>query len=130
MTTNLPAHRQSQALTTQAALSPAIKRGIGDLLIAFPAGSPAVQSEDRLRLLQIYAEACREFDEGVAEEALKHLKFHNPRNPFAPTPQDVREACQKVVKAAMEVEYYAMVERETKEFLAKQEQDEANAARR
>lgn len=126
MTSNLPAPFQRQSLATTQPLSPAIKRGIGDLLIAFPSGSPAHQSEDRVRLLQIYAEACSEFDGAVAEEALQSLKFDNPRNPFAPTPQDVREACQKIVRKALQAEYEAIMLRE----YSPQGKDEAeNAAR-
>jgi hypothetical protein len=74
------------------ALPASIASGMKDLMIAFAA--PNRDDADTLRLLQIYAKAISQFDVAVAESALSHLQFHNPRNPFRPTPQDVFEACE------------------------------------
>lgn len=72
----------------------AIKSGLRDLMVAFPAGAQQ-DIADKGRLAQIYWEACAGNPSFVIEEALRHLKFHNPRNPFPPTPQDLFELCAK-----------------------------------
>lgn len=73
-----------------------IVSGIRDLMIAYPAGGSDASADDKKRLLQLYAKATEGFHEAVAAFALDWLMFHNPRNPFRPTPQDVREMCQQV----------------------------------
>jgi hypothetical protein len=67
--------------------------GIADLMIAYSAG-PAQPDEDRIRLVEIYAETVAEFDALVAEHSLKRLLRWNPRNPFRPTPHDAYAACK------------------------------------
>lgn len=59
--------------------------------------------EDRVRKLRLCAEACAGFDPAASAFALDWLKWNNPRNPFKPTPQDVREACTGVQKAMCNV---------------------------
>jgi hypothetical protein len=78
-------------------LPPAIANGIFDVLTAFAAG-PQQEDADKKRLVRIYAEAVESFEAAVAEHAIGWLKLHNPRNPFRPTPQDVYETCEKLVK--------------------------------
>jgi hypothetical protein len=46
--------------------------------------------------MQLYAEACYGFPLGVVEYVLRHIRLRNPRNPFAPTSQDVHELCASV----------------------------------
>jgi hypothetical protein len=81
----------------QIAAPTVIFAGIRDLMLAFASG-PSTSDGDMKHLLSIYAEAVFGFDPAVADCALKHLKFNNPRNPFRPTPQDVREVCQRVMR--------------------------------
>lgn len=69
-----------------------VASGIKDLLLAFPAGA-ATAPDDRVRQLQLYAEATALFEPLVAAHALKALRLANPRNPFPPTPQDVADRC-------------------------------------
>ncbi len=68
--------------------------GIRDVMLAFPAGA-VTTAEDKKRLAQIYAEATDGFSEAVAGFAVTWLRLHNPRNPFPPTPQDLRELCRE-----------------------------------
>lgn len=70
-----------------------VQRGITDLTIAFQAGVQRSDS-DRVRGLQLYAEAVSGFHPAIIEATLRWLLLNNPRNPFAPTTQDVHEACQ------------------------------------
>lgn len=77
-------------------VSRTIRTGIQDLLIAFPAASGGQAPQDRVRSLQIYASACADFEPFVAERALQKLLFHNPRNPFPPTAQDLFESCKEI----------------------------------
>jgi hypothetical protein len=87
------------------ALPPSVAGGIEDLMVAFAA--PTRDDEDTRRLLRIYVEAVSQFDVAIAESALRDLKFHNPRNPFRPTPQDVFEACEATAKKwSFAVEFY------------------------
>lgn len=74
-------------------LTPAVQRGITDLTIAFQAGVQRSDS-DRVRGLQLYAEAVSGFHPAIIEATLRWLLLNNPRNPFPPTTQDVHEACQ------------------------------------
>jgi hypothetical protein len=87
-------------IDSRVSLPKPIVTGVKDVLIAFPAGVVGA-AEDKVRLLQIYAEAVDGSHEAVAAFALRHLKFHNPRNPFPPTPQDVRELCEKVMRTSV-----------------------------
>lgn len=85
----------STAAVSMATIHPAIQSGIKKLLVAFPAGSPQ-QLEDRTLSARVYAEACEGFEECVVAYVLRRLPFHNPRNPFPPTAQDVYERCKNV----------------------------------
>ena len=78
-------------------LPASIKTGLQDLMVAFPAGAQQGVADKR-RLAQIYCEACGGHSRFIVEQSLKHLRFHNPRNPFAPTPQDVFELCNTMQK--------------------------------
>jgi hypothetical protein len=71
-----------------------IKSGISALIAAFATGR--LDDERRIELRDLYVEAIAGFDVAIAEAALRHLRFSNPRNPFHPSPQDVREACYDV----------------------------------
>jgi hypothetical protein len=56
-----------------------------------------------MQLMRIYAGACEGFEVGVVDYVLQSLVYNNPRNPFPPSAQDVRELCKKtsrVVTAA------------------------------
>jgi hypothetical protein len=83
------------AIVTKANVPAKVQAGIRDLTIAFPAGLQGMPDEDRIRSMQIYAEAVDGFELVIVEEALRELKFKNPRNPFPPTAQDVHELCNK-----------------------------------
>src|SRR5262249_20261307 len=74
-----------------------ISEGILDVMTAFAAKDEA--DTDKMRLMRVYVEAAEGFDESVVAATLRHLKFHNPRNPWRPTPQDVYERCKKTVGA-------------------------------
>lgn len=84
---------ESVAVVARHNLPANVQSGITDLLIGFTAGA-AQAPQDRVRALQIYAEAVEGFEIAVVDYALKRLRFHNPRNPFPPTPQDVFELCK------------------------------------
>ena len=103
--------REDEALQAHSAPSP-VERGIVDLLIAFHAGAQR-SDDDRVRGLQLYAEACADVPASVASFALRRLRFKNPRNPFPPTPQDVFEACDTVFSRWRErvVQHYVEGER-------------------
>lgn len=75
-----------------AAVPPAVRSGLADLMTAFATASQ--RDLDKPRLLRLYAEATRDFQADVVAAALQWLKLHNPRNPFHPTPQDLFEACE------------------------------------
>ena len=72
-----------------------IQNSIKDLIVAFASG-PVQSSADRVRQLRLYAAACDGFEMCIVSYVLQNLPFHNPRNPFLPTPQDVRELCDRV----------------------------------
>ena len=73
-----------------------IKNGIIDILTAFAGASQ--EDNDKQRLLRIYGEAVAGLDGHAAGYALQWLKLNNPRNPFRPTPQDVYECADRVMK--------------------------------
>src|SRR4029077_6460740 len=79
------------------ALPATIKAGLKDLMVAF--SGPTPEGDDRLTLVRIYADAASRFCPAIAEVAIERLRFHNPRNPFRPTPQDLFEHCEKTQKA-------------------------------
>ena len=83
-------------LTGRELLPKAVDNGLKDLMIGFAA--PAQVDDDKLRLVRLYHEAISDFDPAIAAAAIRRLKFHNPRNPFRPTAQDVFEACVKKEK--------------------------------
>lgn len=114
---NLPAISQTPA---------AIIRSIGDILLAY-GGAGNRAPEDRIRLLQMYAEVCAAFGESVALRALDDLKIDNPSNPFAPTLTDLRKACLAVQKADDMAGYYERVRRDR---LEREAQEAAHAAAR
>jgi hypothetical protein len=88
-------HRDGNHVATNlAALPPAVKGRISDLMVAFATASNG--GVEKRQLLRLYAEVADSFPEAIVVTALDWLKFHNPRNPFHPTPQDVHETCVKV----------------------------------
>src|SRR4051812_42129609 len=74
-----------------------IANGIFDLLTAFATGARQEDAE-KMRLLRIYGESIAGYDVAIALHALGWLLLHNPRNPYRPTPQDVHETCQNLIK--------------------------------
>jgi len=100
VSTKISTVAQPDASDTRAKIKRVIGEGIKDLQLAFPlvAQSP----EDRERSAKLYAVAVDGFPEAVAAFALRWLCFNNPRNTPTfvqpPTPQDVRECCQRVLK--------------------------------
>ena len=72
-----------------------ISKGVSDLLLAFPAGAPQAP-ENRTRLFEIYFEAMRDVHPWIVSQTISWLMFNNQRNPFPPTPQDVRETARKI----------------------------------
>ena len=87
--------RRDIRIFKKSAVPASIKDGILDLVVAFPAG-PKQEPADQARQLRLYAEACDGFEVCIVSYVLRNLPFHNPRNPFLPTPQDVRELCNRV----------------------------------
>lgn len=105
------------SLTSKAEILPAaipgdavpatVREGIKDLMIAFPAG-PQQEFADKRRLAHLFCEACAGYSMFIVEQVLRYLRFHNPRNPFPPTPQDAFELCKKFEGewTAVVVRYY------------------------
>lgn len=80
--------------------SAAIKKAITKLDLAYPAGvANLTHGEAELRC-EVYADAVSGFPSAVVVGAMKRLLLKNPRNPFAPTPQDVNELCEKLRREA------------------------------
>jgi len=98
-TSVLTASANAVATVTSKSVPLVIQNGIQDLLVGFQAGSSSQPADDRVRAMRIYARACSNFPDFIADLALKQLLFSNPRNPFAPTPQDVHELCESIVNA-------------------------------
>jgi hypothetical protein len=73
----------------------AVRSAINDITIAFSAGGQRSEHEMR-RSLELYEKAVIGFDRRLVAEVLNWLLLHNPRNPFAPTPQDLFEACNRL----------------------------------
>ena len=84
-------------VTGRELLPKAVDNGLKDLMIGFAA--PAQVDDDKVRLVRLYHEAISDFDPAIAAAAIRRLKFHNPRNPFRPSPQDLFECCNKVQNA-------------------------------
>ena len=72
-----------------------IAQGIRALMVAFTTGRE-MDPEDRKLLVQMYHEEVTSFEPAVGLAALRHLRRHNPRIPFLPTPQDVFEAAGRI----------------------------------
>jgi hypothetical protein len=99
-----PAGQVAAAAPNSVALPASIAGGIMDLM-AFAA--QAKGDDDTRHQIRLYAEAVLQFDAAVAEAALRHLKWHNPRNPFRPSHQDVFEACEATAKKwSLAIEFY------------------------
>lgn len=94
-----PSASATSPIVSANTLPPIIQSGIKSLLVAFAAG-PAQHEDDRIHLIRAYVGACDGFETGIVRYALLHLLYHNPRNPFRPTPQDVHELCQETTKSA------------------------------
>lgn len=91
---------QPTACTVISASSPpaTIRKKIVALDVAFPAGRSMSDDERSLRD-RLYAVAIEGFEVYVADFVLSRLMLCNPRNPFAPTPQDVHELCRETQAA-------------------------------
>ena len=92
-----PSQQAALTIVRPGSVPKAISEGILDLMTAFAAKDEA--DTDKMRLMRVYVEAAEGFDESVVAATLRHLKFHNPRNPWRPTPQDVYERCNRTVAA-------------------------------
>lgn len=92
-TSIVEARSAGAVVISKSAVPPAVRDGIRNLLLAFTAGH-GIAAEDRAQTLWLFAGACNGFEQGIVEYVLQHLVFHNRRNPFPPTPQDVRELCE------------------------------------
>lgn len=95
------------AEATFGSLPEEIRESLLDLLAAYTAG-PQQPSNDKKRLVQVYSRSMSEQPQIVVLQALRHLLFHNPRNPFPPSPQDVFEICKKFGNACRAgiIQYY------------------------
>ncbi|PPC84975.1 MAG: hypothetical protein CTY31_12300 [Hyphomicrobium sp.] len=76
----------------------AIAANIVALEIAFPAGRSR-DKDERDVSAAIYMQAISGIEPAIVVHVLKALRYHNPRNPFPPTPQDVYESSNKTVGA-------------------------------
>lgn len=85
------------AIVSKTALTPAVQSGIKSLLVAFAVG-PVQHEDDRIHLIRADAGAVDGFEIGVVQHVLGYLLYHNPRNPFRPSPQDVFELCEETTK--------------------------------
>lgn len=79
-----------------ASLPVPIRRALVKIDLAFPAGLANLAPGEVDIRNDVYAEAFEGFLGVIVAAALKHLLLNNPRNPFAPTPQDVHEQCEKL----------------------------------
>src|SRR5215472_1962763 len=91
----IPHQQRGLAIVRAGSVPKAVSEGILDVMSAFAAKDEA--DSDKMRLMRVYVEAVEGFDESVVTAALRYLKFHNPRNPWRPTPQDVYERCKSTV---------------------------------
>lgn len=95
----MPSASATSPIVLKTALPPVVQSGIKNLLVAFASG-PAQHEDDRIHLIRSYAGAVDGFENGVVQYVLGHLLYHNPRNPFRPTPQDVFELCEATSRDA------------------------------
>lgn len=95
--TAVPSASATSPIVLKTALPPVVQSGIKNLFVAFSAG-PVQHEDDRIRLIHAYAGAVDGFENGVVQYVLGHLLYHNPRNPFRPSPQDVLELCEETTK--------------------------------
>lgn len=99
----LPAHK----------VSTPVRAAISDLLQAFAVA--AKRDTDReIVMRRLYVEAITGFADDVVLRVLRHLVLHNPRNPFHPTAQDIREACTEAAAAKFR-DYLATLSPELRE---------------
>lgn len=89
--------KSGELVIPDAPLAKQLGEGIKCLVVAFQAGTSGLSDEDRKLSLKIYRKALEGLPEAVNAYALEWLLMHNPRNPFPPSPQDVRETCQRVL---------------------------------
>lgn len=78
-----------------ASLPAPIRKALVKIDLAFPAGLANLAPGEVDIRNDVYAEAIEGFPGVVVAAALKRLLLNNPRNPFAPTPQDVRNECRR-----------------------------------
>src|SRR5204863_9812650 len=83
----IPPQPRALAVVNPGSVPKSISEGILGLMTVFAAKDEA--DADKKRLMRVYVEAIEGFDESVVAATLRYLKFHNPRNPWRPTPQDV-----------------------------------------
>lgn len=87
----------SSTLITESYRPKSVQRGVLEIMLAFP--TMGMADDDRRIVRDLYLEAVDGFPRAVVEWTLKYLVFNNPRNTATfsapPTPQDVREACEK-----------------------------------
>lgn len=69
-----------------------IQNGILALPVAFQAGRSLDQEERNLQAL-LCLEALEGTEFFIADLVLRRIRLFNPRNPFPPTPQDLKEHC-------------------------------------
>lgn len=75
-----------------------VQNGILALPVAFSAGRSLDQAEREIQA-KLYLEAIEGYPVFIAEFVLRRIRLFNPRNPFPPTPQDVREHCDRTLGA-------------------------------
>jgi hypothetical protein len=84
--------------TLPATTSPTDKRVLQGVADLFLFAAPQKGCEDKKRQSQLYLEALAPFDPEIREATIDSLRFDNPRNPYQPSHQDVRERCEKISK--------------------------------
>src|SRR5262245_31906086 len=77
------------------AVSPTVREGIHDILVACPP-HPGEDGVDRVRLARIWARETAEFEPEIVTEALHNLLIDNPRNPFRPSVEDIVKRCRSI----------------------------------
>lgn len=88
-----PVAERAADLITTTNVSRAVIEAVVDLSIAFPAGRPS-ENAVVARTQQLVVKAVSGVPEWLGQLVLKSFIWKNPRNPFAPTPQDIRERCE------------------------------------
>lgn len=108
-TTSTPSTTSPSVVITASAKPPReIANGILALPIAFPSGRSLDQGERDL-LAMFCLEALEGFEVFIADLVLRRIRLFAPNNPFRPTPQDLKEYCDRTRNALRHAVWHTAV---------------------